>query len=174
MVKTYSAAANPQVRIVKYVGDMYVLHRRREPPTLFAPPYMHLDFETHFFDMDICATLADETDYLGLYGSSHTVYDIVAHEISAAACGKANVDHLSSFEADGVAHNLRVGHQELASCRPYHWKDFSLKMTSDIYGKNLIFEVLSEDAEVNPEALAVSLFEGAIPDDREHVPASEF
>lgn len=81
----------------------------------------------------------------------------------------ATDEDLRTYEENGTNFyaELRAGHRELASCAAYHWVDFNLPMAeSGLYGENLIFEVLAIDAETNPNALAVYLYENEINDDR--------
>mmetsp|Transcript_14906 Transcript_14906/g.48653 ORF Transcript_14906/g.48653 Transcript_14906/m.48653 type:complete len:1617 (+) Transcript_14906:81-4931(+) len=174
---------NFKVTLTKYAGEVYLFHRRREAPTIFAPPYTYLDEDTHFAEIYICDTDGEDVDYVGLYSrEDEVVYEISVEEVSFD--GAATTQCSSEFdvteaelaaydEADlGVVevHELSPGHRELASCEPGHWAYFSLTMKGHggvCYDSNLVFEVLADDAETNPSVLEVYLYENEIADSSE-------
>jgi len=171
-VQGHPAGSNFRLHFTKYTGDLYVVVRRLDSPTILAPPYVYIDAGTETADVDVCAT-GDEIDYVGLYGGAQrAVYKIEMEQIDAASCFRFGVDDAADAYDDDVVDTimaeLHTGQRVLASCEPFQWADFSLAMTgSGLYNDNLIFQVLAIDAETNPTALEVYLYENNIPDDRD-------
>ena len=156
--------------ITKYTGDVYIFLRRREPPTIFAPPYIYMDVDTHDIDIFICEAQRNVTDFIGLFSKDReVVYDIQLIEVFDT-CEATPVDDVSEEEED-EENELRPGHRSLGSCSEAgHWKFYTLKMMPEFYDTNYVFEVLASEIS-NPTALEVYLYENEVPrliDDSNH------
>ena len=102
--------------------------------------------------------------YLGLLGGdSCAVYDVVATEFTGE-CHELN-HHDSGSTTEGTS-TLTLDHFYYASCEPFQWVDFNLPIGLELLGSNLVYEVIDESSETNPQALGIYLYKSEIPIDR--------
>ena len=147
--------------------------RRSEPMvTLTANDYNSLDPNAHAAcaQFEVCHdSLEIGKVWAGIFGSGLCG----EYNLTATYFGGSHDNETCSLEmggADSHAANvksLKLEHVARASCEPYEWVDFGIKLNDHDRVNNIVFEVqdLSTNG-MNPQSLSVHLFTDEIPVNR--------
>ena len=150
-----------------------------EAPLKLAPPYLELTPGTHHSEIEYCnakdAVTSHDHVYVLIAGGHHCLsYELVSEEEPNEVCHALDASS-GQGHGYGTATHISPHHFVYGSCIGSDWVDYSLTLTAADYHYNYLIEVedltASETTAFNDRALALHLFDNAIPNDRhtEHV-----
>ena len=163
--------------LVLHTGGLTYKTTHGEPPLKLVPPYRtalahggdaqrRAAGESSTF-VYLCG-VEEGRHYLALLGKDHCAdYELYAHILEPSSSCEEPVHEVSGARQTSNAEVMKLAHFTYASCETGEYKDFVFHVDVADASKNLRLEVATLDNNNVPDALAVHLYDGHIPSNRE-------
>ena len=160
-------------KLKMFTGDVEYLTQHDHPPLKLVPPYGHASSEhqlAHHTEDHVSICNVDHgKHFLALRGGIHcALYEVSVHIYTGACTPQA---HTGGMTITNGIMMLEFGHFHLGECSPGEYEDYYFDLVMQP-GKthldvNVVIEVEDLSESMNPEALALYVYTGSIPPDRE-------